>query len=212
MEENIKKEVAYFMRRLYRKGLTTSLGGNISCKYNDKIFITPSQLDKGRINSEHIGIVDFDGNNLTPSLKLSMETQMHISVYKKRPDVNAIVHAHPPCLSFFAVSRRKINSKLLGESRTLLGEPAYAKYALMGSKELAEIVSKASKSSNIVILENHGVLTLGENLITSFDRIEVGEIAARLSLFQNIQGNVRELNEQQLAEIDNLMKRTQYFY
>lgn len=207
MEENIKNEVAYFMRRLYRKGLTTSLGGNISFRYNDKIFITPSQLDKGRLQGEQIGIVSFDGNNLTPSLKLSMETQMHIEIYKKRIDINAIVHSHPPFLSFFAVSRKKINCKLLAEAWALLGEPAYAKYELMGTKKLAEVVAKSLKSCNIVLLENHGVVTLGENLVTALERIEVGEVVARLNLLKNFKGNVRELNEEQLVEIDNLMKK-----
>lgn len=207
MEDNIKQEVAYFMRRLYRKGLTTSLGGNISFRLDDKIYITPSQVDKGRMQPEQIGIVNIDGNNLTPDLKLSMETQMHIEVYKKRSDVNAIVHSHPPFLSFFAVYRRKINCRLLGEAWALLGEPAYATYALMGTKKLADVASAASKSCNIVILENHGVLTFGENLITAFDRIEVGEIVARLNLLKNLQGNVRELYERQLSEIDSLMKK-----
>ncbi len=207
MENNIKQEVAYFMRRLYRKGLTTSLGGNISFKFENKIYITPSQIDKGRLQPEQIGVVDFDGNNFTPSLKLSMETQMHIEIYKKRDDVNAIIHAHTPFLSFIAVSEKKINCKLLGEARALLCEPVYAKYALMGTKQLAHEVSEASKLSNMIVLENHGVLTMGENLITALDRIEVGEVAARLSILKDLIGNVRELNESQLSEIDKLMNK-----
>ena len=173
MEENIKQDVAYFMRRLYRKGLTTSLGGNISCKIdNDKFAITPSQTDKGRMKADELGIVNLKGENLTPKVKLSMETKMHLYIYQKRTDVKAIVHAHPPFSSFFAASEKQINCKLLGEARALLGEPAYAKYALMGSEELAQIVSDSAISSNLIILKNHGILTVGDSLITALDRIE----------------------------------------
>ena len=206
MEEKIKQEVAYFMRRLYRKGLTTSLGGNISCKIdNDKFAITPSQIDKGRIKDNELGIVNLNGENLTPNVKLSMETKMHLYIYQKRKDVKAIVHAHPPFSSFFAASEKKINCKLLGEARALLCEPTYAKYALMGSDELAEIVSDYAIASNVIILKNHGILTVGDSLITALDRIEVAEVAARLSLIGSIHGNVRELTASQLAEIDSLM-------
>lgn len=206
MEENIKQDVAYFMRRLYRKGLTTSLGGNISCKIdNDKFAITPSQTDKGRMKADELGIVNLKGENLTPVVKLSMETKMHLYIYQKRPDIKAIVHAHPPFSSFFAASEKKINCKLLGEARALLGEPSYAKYALMGSEELAQIVSDSALTSNLVILKNHGILTVGDSLITALDRIEVAEVAARLSILCNIHGNIQELTAVQLAEIDALM-------
>lgn len=207
MEENIKQEVAYFMRRLYRKGLTTSLGGNISCKINDdKFAITPSQTDKGRIKGDELGIVNLKGDNLTPNVKLSMETKMHLYIYQKRPDVKAIVHAHPPFSSVFAASDKKINCKLLGEARALLGEPAYAKYALMGTEELAEIVSESSLACDVIILKNHGILTVGDSLITAIDRIEVAEVAAHLSILLNRNENIQELSSSQLAEIDALMK------
>ncbi len=206
MEENIKQEVAYFMRRLYRKGLTTSLGGNISCKIdNDRFAITPSQTDKGRMKADELGIVKLNGENLTPKVKLSMETKMHLYIYQKRPEIKAIIHAHPPFSSFFAASDKKINCKLLGEARALLGEPAYAKYALMGTEELAEIVSDSALTSNLVILKNHGILTVGDSLITAIDRIEVAEVAARLSILCNIHGSIQELTAAQLAEIDSLM-------
>lgn len=206
MKENIMQEVAYFMRRLYRKSLTTSLGGNISCKIdNDKFAITPSQTDKGRMKADELGIVGLNGENYTPKVKLSMETKMHLFIYQKRPDIKAIVHAHPPFCSVFAASNKKINCKLLGEAHALLGEPAYANYALMGTEELANIVSDSALTSNIIILKNHGILTVGDSLITAIDRIEVAEVAARLSILLNINGNIQELNPDQLAEIDALM-------
>ncbi|PIP54957.1 MAG: aldolase [Bacteroidetes bacterium CG23_combo_of_CG06-09_8_20_14_all_32_9] len=207
MEENIKQEVAYFMRRLYNKGLTTSLGGNISCKIdNEKFVITPGQTDKGRMKADELGIFGLNGNNYTPNIKLSMETKMHLFIYQKRPDIKAIVHAHPPFASFFAVSDKKLNCKLLGEARALLGKPEYSPYALMGTEKLAELVSESVVKSNLVILKNHGILTVGDTLITAINRIEVAEMAAQLTLLTNLHGNTTELTKDQLTEIDILMK------
>ena len=205
--ENTKKEVAYFMQRLYSKGLTTSLSGNISCRIdNETITITPSQTDKGRITSDQIGIVKMDGTSLSPELKLSMETWMHISIYNAKPDAMAIVHAHTPLASFFAVSGKKLNCRLSGEARAMLGEPAYAPYALMGTKELAGAAAEASLKSNVVILQNHGIITMADSLLTAFDRLEVAEHTARLTILTDMLNCAGELTEEQLLVIDNMMK------
>lgn len=204
--ENIKKEVAYFMQRLYKKGLTTSLGGNISCRVDEKtIAITASQTDKARINENEIGLVDLNGVALDPEIKVSMETWMHLGIYKERKDVNAIVHAHPPLSSVFAVSQKKINCRLSGEGRALLGEPSYAPYALMGTKELAAIVSEYSRTSNVIFMQNHGLITMGETLLVSFDRLEVAEFTARLTILTNLMGGARELTDDELKEIDAIL-------
>ena len=204
--EEIKKDVAYFMQRLYNKGLTSSLGGNISYRIKeDSIAITSSQTDKARITENEIGIVDLQGQCLSPGIKLSMETGMHLAIYRKRNDVQAIVHAHPPYSSYFAVSNKKLNCRLSGEGRAMLGEPVYAPYALMGTKELAEIVSEYSLNSNVVFMKNHGILTMGENLITAFDRLEVAEFTSRLTILSSLVGSTAELTDEQIKEIDLLM-------
>ncbi len=205
--EKVKEDVAYFMQRLYNKGLTTSLGGNISCRIDkNTIAITPGQTDKARVSENKIGIVDLDGNSGTPGIKLSMETWMHLGIYHKRKDVNAIVHAHPPLASVFVVSNKKLNCRLSGEGRAMLGEPAYAPYALMGTKELAGIVSEYSLQSNVIFLRNHGIITLGDSLLTAFDRIEVAEFTARLTIITNMLGEKHELTDEQILAIDTLMK------
>ena len=105
-----KKEVAYFMRRLYKKSLTTSLGGNISMKSdNGIVFITPSGIDKGKIKWNQICVLSESGENLTTECKVSIETAMHLAIYKNRPDIKAIVHAHPPVSSTFTALEKEIN-------------------------------------------------------------------------------------------------------
>jgi L-fuculose-phosphate aldolase len=199
-----KKDVAYFMRRLYKKGLTTSSGGNISMRVDEGILITPSALDKGRIKGKQIGLVSFKGHNLSPLLTPSMETAMHLAIYMKRPDVNAIVHAHPLFATSFTAMKKEINCALTAEARSILGTPKTAKYALMGTKELADTVSKISLSANVILLENHGIVCLGANLLAAFDRIEVLEAAARMTFITDLQKDTLSLNEKQLREIDRM--------
>lgn len=202
-----REEVAYFMRRLYEKNLTTCSGGNISVKLDtNTICITPSGLDKGRIQAEQIGIVTFNGENLTPELKPSIETGMHIAVYKKRPDIKAVVHAHPVTASSFTASEKMIDTALIAESAAIIGKPVYTPYALQGSKELAELVADAASKGNTILMSNHGVLTVGSSLLKAFDRIEVLEASAKITLYTELLGNKKELSESQLFELVSAIK------
>ena len=200
-----KKEVAYFMQRLYEQKLTTCSGGNISFKIDDEnILITPSQLDKARLTASQIGIMSLEGENHTPELKPTMESGMHLSIYKKRPDVKAIVHAHPIYATSFSATNKKVNCKLTGEARFVIGEPAYTKYALMGSEELAGIVSEATLNANVVVMKNHGVLAVGESLLQAFDRLEVFEASAKITLISGLLGEHNNLSPEELKAIDDL--------
>lgn len=178
-----RKMVADFTRRLYERGLTTSGGGNISLRVGDKILITPSKFDKGRLQPENIGIMLPSGENLTPHLKLSIETEMHLCILKTRCDVNAVVHAHPPTASAFAVTKAglEMDTDLTDESAYLLGKIARSKYAGMGTAELAQNVAQAVKNSNVVLMENHGALCVGANLLEAFERMEVLENTAKMN-------------------------------
>lgn len=203
--KSAKKEVAYYMRRLYKKGLTTCSGGNISMRWKKNIiFITPSQIDKGTLKGKTIGEVTLSGENQSPGLKLSMETKMHLEIYKTRPDVKAIVHAHPVFATSYAGTDLKINTNISGESRALLGDLVYAEYALMGTEELAIKVANCCTKGNVIIMQNHGVLTVGKTLFEAYDRIEVLEAAAKISYITEMLGKRKELNANQIKEIDDL--------
>ena len=205
----LRKAVAGYMRRLYNRGLTTASGGNISVRVKGGIFITPSALDKGAIRGKQIGFITFEGENLTPELKPSMEHVMHLALYRVRPEINAIVHAHPPVATSFTALGRKIDCTLIAEARAILGTPVVANYALMGTKQLAETVAAAaveteSGKPNVVLMENHGVVCLGTDLLSAFDRLEVLEAAARMTLITSLMGTVKPLNPDQLKEIDSM--------
>ncbi len=203
--EKEKKEVAFFMRRLYEKGLTTCSGGNVSQIIESVIVITPSQIDKAYIEANQIAEIDINGNNLSPHLKPSMETAMHIEVYKARPDVKAIVHAHPITATAFATTNKEINCRLTGETRAIIGIPANAPYALMGTQTLAQKVAEtAITGANVILMENHGIICFGENLLMAFDRLEVLEAAAKATLITHLLGDKKEIPQQDLSEIDKL--------
>ncbi len=215
--KTLRKDVARFMRRLYDRGLTTISGGNISVRIDKGIFITPSSLDKGLIRGKQVGRLAYNGTNHNPELKPSMESAMHLAIYKKRPDINAIVHAHPPVATSFTAMQKPIDCTLIAEARAILGTPVLAPYALMGTEELAaaaaaaavgsgrDLTGRASSHPNVILLENHGILCLGKDLLTAFDRMEVLEAAAKMTLITRLMNDAKPLSKEQLEEIDDLM-------
>lgn len=202
-----RKEVARFMRRLYKHGLTTTSGGNISLRISDElILITPSATDKGRMKWKEVGMVSILGENLTPHLKPSIETAMHLAIYKKKKDATAIVHAHPVFASLFTAISAKINTNLTAEARAILGDPLFVKYAVMGSMALADVAAENILISDILLLENHGILTTGSNLLLAFDKIEVLENAAKMTLLSELTGKRKPLDRARITELERLFR------
>jgi L-fuculose-phosphate aldolase len=202
-----RKEVARFMRRLYKHGLTTTSGGNISLRIsNEKIAITPSSTDKGRMKWKEVGIMSLLGENHTPELKPSIEAEMHLSIYRMKKEVSAIIHAHPVFATSFTAMKCKINTDLTAEATAILGNPSFVPYALMGTKELAEIVSESILKAEILLLENHGILTTGKSLLQAFDKIEVLESAAKMTLITKITNKKTPLSRSRIIEIERLFR------
>ncbi len=210
MYEKEREEVAYFMRRLYRQGLTTTSGGNVSCLTSDgNMAISASQLDKGELQPEGVGIVSlYDGHSLTPELKLSIETGLHLAIYRARSDVKAIVHAHPITATAFCASTLPINTHLTAEAYALLGDPVWIPYALMGTPELAEKVAQCMAPPALCgLMENHGVITVAPTLLSAFDKLELLEGAARQTILLKQIGFPHELTAERLAELDRFVGR-----
>ncbi len=202
-----RKNVAYFMRRLYSRNLTTTSGGNISVRIDSTIIaITPSATDKGRMRWKEVGLLTMEGENLTPELKPSMESFMHLAVYRKDAEIKAIVHAHPVYATSFTAMRSTVNTSLTAEARAVCGEPVFVPYALMGTIELAELAAGNIGKGNILLLENHGILAAGKNLTEAFDRIEVLENAAKMTLIVEFAGKKSELDSSKISQIDKLFR------
>jgi L-fuculose-phosphate aldolase len=203
--EKERKNIAFFMRRLYEQKLTTTSGGNVSQRIDNIVLITASQTDKAIMDEDQIGIISIGGNNLS-DLKISMESKMHLAIYHNRLDVQAIVHSHPIFATSFAISGKDIKTNLAGEARAVLGKPVVASYALMGTQDLANTVAEASLKGNVILMENHGILTLGENLLQAYDRMEVLEAAAKMTFITSFMGGRKELTEEELKAIDKLFE------
>jgi L-fuculose-phosphate aldolase len=202
-----RKQVARFMRRLYKNNLTTTSGGNISLRLsNDTVLLTASSTDKGTMKWQDVLVMNIFGENMTPDLKPSIESEMHLSIYKKKSDVKAVIHAHPVFASAFTAMKLKISTDLIAEAYTILGNPLFVPYALMGTAELAKLVSEYSLQSDILLLENHGVLTTGGNLLNAFDKIEVLENAAKMTLIVNMTGKKSPLTRSRILEIEKLFR------
>ena len=203
----LKTETAQVMRRLVAHGLTTTTGGNVSARTESGVIcITPSQIDKEYITADQIGVITQDSVQLEKGLKLSMETAMHRVVYRQRPEVRAVVHAHPPwATSFTASASERLRTDLIAETWALLGDPVWVPYALMGTEDLAARVGEAVLHGEVLLLENHGVLALGTGLWQAFSRLEALEEAAKISVITGMIGEQRPLGAHRKVDIDRMM-------
>lgn len=201
-----KAEVAAFMRRTYQRYLTTSTGGNISRRLGAIMLITPSGKDKSSLTEDDIAEVVIEtGENLTPRLKLSIESDMHRLIYKERDDVDAVVHAHPVFSCLYSASGESINTTLIAESWYLLDRVERIPYQRMGTKALADVVCNyfSSTKANVALLEKHGAIALGKSLLGAFDRLECLEQAAKMSVFSHLV-KAEGLDDIQLDEISEM--------
>jgi len=189
IENDFKHEVARYMRRLYKKGLTTITGGNVSYRQDNKIYITATKVEKGNIKANQIAEVTINGENLSPEINISMETAMHLKIYQNRPDANSIIHAHPPFITAFSCSDKELDTTITGESFYVCGRVARSGYALMGTNQLAILAAEASLKSNVILLDNHGIIAIGRSLLEAYDRIEVLENTAKINLLTKFIGD-----------------------
>jgi len=169
------------MKRLCECGLTTTLGGNISCRVNGGMLITPSSIDKKQLTGSDIIEMDFEGNVIEGLHKPSIEHRIHSNIYKIQPDINAIIHSHSFYSTLFSIIDKEINVKITAETAKNVGIVGIADYATMGTEQLADSVSQKINNHNVVLMKNHGVVTVGKDLLEAFYRLEVVEQAAKLT-------------------------------
>lgn len=200
-----RESVAYFMRRLYKKDLTTCSGGNISFRVGDDlVLVTPSTLDKGELQADQIVMVTMSGENLTPKYKPTIEAGMHLEVLRRRPEMNAVVHAHPAFATAFACMDTELDITLSSEVFCMIGGVARAGFAPPGTDELVRVVGEAMSKSDVALMNNHGVITCGTTLLKAFDVMEVIEVTARMNVIIQAMGGKRGLTEEQKAACNAL--------
>lgn len=199
-------QLVMFMQRIYDKGLTTTSGGNLSILDSDgNIWITPASVDKGTLTRKDIICVHPDGTTEGPH-KPSSELPFHASVYKMRPDLKAVLHAHPPALVAFSIIRKVPNLDLIPSVRRVCSDVRIATYGVPGSDDLGDKIGAVfAAGCDIAILENHGVCIGAADMFTAFQRFETLNYTAELEILASKVGTVTSLTES-----DHRMATTNY--
>ena len=189
-------QLVMIMERIYGYGMTTTSGGNLSIRdENGDVWITPGGIDKGTLTRKDIVQVKPDGT-IIGIHKPSIELPFHLVVYKRRPDVNAVLHAHPPMLVAFSIVRQIPNTNLIPNANIICGDIKMAEYDVPGSELLGEkIALEFDKGVHTVMLENHGVVIAHNDLFSAFMAFETLDFCARLEVNAKRIGKVKYLEE-----------------
>lgn len=197
--------IAEVCRRLYERGLIAGPDGNVSVRLSDgSILVTPSGMSKGIVTAEDLVVVDMEGRELEGSRSPSSELRMHLRIYQRRPDARAVVHAHPPTATGFAVAGESFMAPVLPEVILQMGAVPLVPYATPGTDALADALEPYLARHDAVLLANHGATTLGRTLTEAHHRMESLEHAARILLAARAVGRVQELGA---ADVEALRSR-----
>ena len=189
-------------RRLWTRGYVASNDGNISVRLDaERLLMTPASVSKGFMTADMMVVTDLEGRLLSgaPGRKPSSEIQMHLVVYRERPDVGAVVHAHPPLSTGFAVAGIPLDRAVLAEVVTTLGSIPIAEYGTPSTQELADAVAPYVRMHDGLLLANHGALALGRDLFGAYYKMETIEHFARISLVARMLGGERLLSREEVV-------------
>lgn len=207
-EARLRADIVEVGRRLYARGYTASNDGNISVRLDaGRLLMTPTSVCKGFMAPEMMCITDLDGRKLQGDRDPSSEMQMHLEVYRRRPDVQAVVHAHPPIATGFAVAGIPLDRAVLAEVVTTLGSVPIAEYATPSTRELPEAVRQYVQAHDGMLLANHGALTLGKDLFSAYFKMETIEHFAKISLVARMLGGERVLSREEVFRLQDLRGR-----
>ena len=198
-----RDQLVAIMDRIYRNGMTTLSGGNLSIRDDDdSIWITPAGVDKGKLAPKDIICIRPDGAVIGPH-RPSSELPFHRAIFTRRPDLRAIVHAHAPALVSFSIARQTPNTSIIPQARRVCGVVGYAPYAVPASEALGESIANTfADGYNVVLLENHGIATGGLSLLDAYHRLETLDFCARTQLKAMGMGAISSLTETQLLPFD----------
>ena len=209
-EYEIKKQICDIGKRIYNRNMVASNDGNISVKLNDHEFLcTPTGVSKGFMTPEYICKVDENGNVIQANkgFRPSSEIKMHMRVYQKRPDVGSVVHAHPVYATSFAIAGIPLTQPIMPEAVIALGCVPIAEYGTPSTNEIPDNVEKYLPYYDAVLLESHGALTWGPDLLNAYMKMESVEFYAQL-LYQSRQlGGPKEFDEATVQKLYQIRRQ-----
>jgi len=204
-ESQLRADIVEIGRRMYARGYTASNDGNISVRLgSERLLMTPKSVCKGFMTPDMMCITDLSGQKLQGDRDPSSEMLMHLEVYRQRPDVQAVVHAHPPTATGFAVAGIPLDRAVLAEVLTTLGSIPIAEYATPSTRELPEAVRKYIKAHDGMLLANHGALTVGTDLYSAYYKMETIEHFAHISLVARILGRENLISRDEVLRLQEL--------
>jgi len=197
-----RREICRAGRWMYRQGFVVASEGNLSVRFDaDRVLVTPAGACKGRLLPHELIITDLRGTVVAGSGQPSSELQMHLLFYRLRPLVRAVCHAHPPTATGFAAAGRALEEAVLPEVVSVLGKIPLAPYGAPGTRELCAGLESLVPNYDAILLENHGVVTCGEDLITAYQHMETVEHFARVMLVAESLGGARLLTRAQIQKL-----------
>jgi L-fuculose-phosphate aldolase len=205
----IREQMCDIGRRVWQQGWAAANDGNFTVKLGEDLFMaTPTGTSKGFLTPEMLILVDSKCRPLEDSKwRPSSELPMHMRCYKERPDIGAAVHAHPPVSTAFAVAHIPLDGYLMPEAILTLGSVPIAPYGCPSTDEIPDAVAPFLQEHDAVLLENHGAITVGADLMTAYYRMETLEYFAKLTMNTITIGKAYELSQDRLEELMELRKR-----
>jgi L-fuculose-phosphate aldolase len=204
-ESQARGDIVEVGRRLYARGYVASNDGNISVRLDEqRILTTPKSVSKGFMTPEMMCVVDHEGRKLAGDRDPSSELLMHLEVYRQRPDIRAVVHAHPPLATGFAVAGIPLDRAVLAEVITTLGSIPIAEYGTPSTRELPDAVRRYIKAHDGLLLANHGALTVAHELFAAYYKMETIEHFAHISLVARLLGGERLLSRDEVFRLQGL--------
>jgi len=208
-EQEYRREIVSFGRMLHQRGYVAAMDGNLSVRLDERrILATPTAMSKGALRAADMVIVDPEGRLIAGRHHVSSEIAMHLLIYKLRPDVRGIVHAHPPTATGFAAAGMALNQPLVCEVVIGLGSIPLAKYGTPGTSELCESLEPLIPQYDAILMSNHGVVTYADTLHHAYMKMETVEHFAQIALVTHCLGRQQPLGERELEKL--LLARSKY--
>lgn len=209
-ERKHREEIVHYGRMLHQRGFVAAMDGNLSVRLDyDRLLVTPTCVSKGAMRPTDMVIVDQNGERLAGRRNVTSEIGMHLLIYRLRPDVRAIVHAHPPTATGFAAAGIPLTEPLVCEVVMGLGCIPLAGYGTPGTSELAQTLEPYIPNYDAILMSNHGVVTYGDTLEHAYMKMETVEHFAQIALVTHLLGRQQPLKDVEIEKL--LLARTKYF-
>jgi L-fuculose-phosphate aldolase len=204
-ERKHRKDILRFGKMIHERGFIAATDGNLSVRLGkNRLLTTPTAMCKGMMQDSDLVVCDLDGNRVSGRRHVSSEIAMHLLIYRMRPDVNAIVHAHPPTATGYAAAGVPLSQPLLSEVIICLGNIPLAEYGTPGTPELSQALAPLVPENDAILMSNHGVVTYGDDLHVAYMRMETVEHFARIALVTHLLGRQKLLTERDLEKLQSV--------